>query len=99
MARIVLTMKERMPVLDLLREVLTPVGEGFNYPANWTDGRVAETVGGRVAPGHVAYLRASMFGKLVHAKPANNNDFDPLEDRVAALEEKFNKLVVALGGI
>jgi len=102
MAKITLTISERVAIIDLLREVLAPVGDmGFRYPPNWTDGRVAEKLGGRATAPHVAYLRQQMFGKLIPelvSKPTPNND-NALEDRVAALESKFEQLTKALGGI
>jgi len=101
MAKIVLSMSERVAVIDLLRELLVPVGDmGFRYPPNWTDGRVAEKMGGRASPQHVAYLRTQMFGKLVPALVSStpNND-NELIARVTALEEKLERLALALGGI
>jgi len=99
--KIVLTMTERVHIIDLLREILVPVGDiGFKYPPNWTDGRVAEKAGGRANQMHVAYLRLQMFGRLVTepVAPLHNNDSD-LQARLTSLEERFERLSAALGGI
>ena len=99
--KVVLTMTERVAIIDVLRELLMPVGDtGFKYPPNWTDGRVAEKVGGRANHMHVAYLRLQMFGKLMSEAivPTPSND-NALQERVAALEAKFEQLTKALGGI
>ena len=102
MAKITLTISERVAVIDLLRELLVPVGDmGFRYPPNWTDGRVAEKLGGRATASHVAFMRLQMFGKLIPelvSKPTPNNDND-LQARLTSLEERFERLSAALGGI
>lgn len=97
MAKVILTIKERLAVADQLREVLVNNGDGtWSYAIDWSDARVAEKVGGRTNINHVNSVRIQAFGPLPKAKPAP--DAGQLSDRLSALEARFAKLEEALGG-
>lgn len=97
MAKVILTIKERLAVADKLRDVLVDNGDGtWSYANDWSDARVAEKVGGRTNINHVNSVRISAFGPLPKAKPTPG--VGELSARLSELEARFSKLEAALGG-
>jgi hypothetical protein len=97
MAKVILTIKERLAVADMLRDVLVDNTDGtWSYANGWSDARVAEKVGGRTNTNHVNSVRIRAFGPLPKTRPAP--DVGELSDRLSALEARLSKLEEALGG-
>ncbi len=78
--------------VHLLRSHGTSIGEGedrvYVYTEDWSDRRVAETVGANV--GQIANLRVENFGKIREFGPRPSND--PLADAIRAVRAENRKL-------
>jgi hypothetical protein len=100
MARQILAIKERVQLIELLREVLVEVSPGeWAFAPGWNDMRVAEKFGlHRVGVAGVKGTRVAIFGKIIKKKTVQPPTND-LGERVAALEAKFVQLTAALGGL
>lgn len=58
------SINDRVMVLDFLRTVTTPDGDGYvRYMDEWTDNKVSQHFKRRVSPGNVATLRREHLGK------------------------------------
>ena len=98
MAKIVLSIKERLMVADVLRDLLIDNHDGtWSYANGWTDERIAEKVGGRTKINHVYSIRVQAFGPFPKPKPMQ--PANTVSERLALLEDRFAKLEQALAPI
>lgn len=84
MAKVHATRKQIIEISDLLRLHLKPSEGGlFAYDGEWSDQKIADTVGGLNA-NHVAHIRSECFGKLYQRAPVD--DVSALKAELAAVK-------------
>jgi len=104
--KVVLTLPEKLKVVDLLRKHTKKIGTGLcAYEEGWTDERIAQEAGPRIkALNHVRQIRQQTVGKLLNKRQQPRTDKVPgpaansqLLARLVFLEARVSRLYAELG--
>jgi hypothetical protein len=93
MAKIVLTLTQRIAALEQLRAVCTKTPEGLAvFQPGWDDHKVAALLGAPYNPMHIQTIRKEMIGMLYTAdRPRRSPAGGSLEERLTTIEDYLTR--------